>query len=195
MASEQTVTLVLRMLSQSYPDRFKLGEDTLTIWHRLLVDLPDDALMAAAIDHTTHSVFPPAVAELRNACFRMVEPETPTAGEAWAKIITAVNRFGTGDVPRYGSSLPGAQTPEDYLGPMLWRCVGALGGWRYVCLSENGMADRAHFTRIYDQFVERERMASRMLPEVRQVMLQLQSGVAQQYLPEGAFELDRDANS
>jgi hypothetical protein len=188
MATLETVGLVVSVVSEAFPGRFTVTENTIPIWHRILEELPDDVLLSAVLDRASNGAFPPSPAELRNACFEIVEPEALTAGEAWAKIIATAHRFGIGDIPRVGTALPGPQTPEEALGPLLWKCVAALGGWRYVCLSENEMADRAHFNRIYEQLVARERNERRMLPEVREIRARIQSGETQQYLTDGRHD-------
>lgn len=174
MASEETMKSILRMLVQAYPERFKLAADTLPIWHRLLLDIPDVNLMAAAIRHVTENKWPPSVAELRNAAFDAVEPERLTAGEAWQQVCRNIRRFGF-----YAQQEAKAAMP-----PLLWRCVESLGGYDYLCRSEEPMADRAHFIRIYEQIAERERQTARMLPEVRELRARLAAGQVQ-YLGTG----------
>lgn len=91
----------------------------------------------------------------------------------------------SGDRP--GALIPNSyQTPNHFVDDLmhLWRCVEALGGYDYLCRSEEPMADRAHFIRIYDQIVERERQTARMLPEVRELRARLAAGQAQ-YLGAG----------
>lgn len=193
MASPETVRWVLELLSEAYPDRFKLGENTLLVWARLLADLDDQALMAAAVEHATQSKWPPSVAELRELVFGAAEGPTLTAGEAWERITKAMSRFGLGDIPRFGAAaLDGPQTPREFLGEMLWKCVEGLGGWRNLCLSEEGMVDRAHFFKVYEQMNAREQRERRALPEVRDFQLALQAARAERLL--GAGDEDKQAS-
>lgn len=175
MATDATMRAVLGMLTEAYPGRMKLGQDTLPVWSRLLSDVPDEVLMAAVVYHTTHNKWPPSIAELREASFEAVQGSQLTAGEAWDRVIRAAGRFGW----------PRPEAAENDLGTVIWRCVGALGGWQYVCGSEDAMADRAHFMKIYDQIQERERRQAMMLPEVREVFARLQMGNKAGYLDDG----------
>lgn len=183
MANLETVGVVVTMLGESYPGRFTVTENTALVWQRLLADIPDDALMAAAMERTVNGAFPPSVAELRNACFSMVEPEQLTAGDAWSLVTRAISKYGSYD--------PGPQLAKAELPPLVWRCVEALNGWRYLCLSEDTMADRAQFFRVYETFATRDRESRRMLPEVREVRMQLQAG-AIGYLPDGMYDRGED---
>lgn len=177
MANLETVGVVVTMLGESYPGRFTVTENTALVWQRLLADIPDDALLAAVMDRTVNGTFPPSVAELRNACFSMVEPEQLTAGEAWTLVTQAISKYGSYD--------PGPQHAKAALPPIVWRAIEALNGWRYLCLSEDTMADRAQFFRVYDALATRDRETRRMLPEVREVRMQIQAGYQARYLPDG----------
>ena len=180
MANLETVNAVVVMRGETYAGRLSVTENTALVWHRLLMDIPDDALLAAALERAANGTFPPSVAELRNACFAMVEPEQLTAGEAWTLVTRAISK--------YGSYEPGPQQAKAELPPVVWRAVESLNGWRYLCLSEDTMADRAQFFRVYEALVTRERETRRMLPEVREVRMSLQAGREPQYLPDGMYE-------
>lgn len=175
MATDETMRMVLGMLSEAYPGRMKLGENTLPVWRRLLDDVPDEVLMAAVVHHTTHNKWPPSIAELRQCSFEAVQGPQLTAGEAWDRVIRCAGKYGW----------PRPDMAEREMGPVIWRCVMALGGWQYVCGSEDAMADRAHFMKIYDQIHERERQQAMMLPEVREVFGRLRMGGKAGYLGEG----------
>ena len=54
-------------------------------------------------------------------------------------------------------------------------------------MSENGMADRAHFLRVYDVLDARTKQEVRMLPEVDNVVKQLAEKMRPQ-LPESSEE-------
>lgn len=159
MAEKETVASVVRMVAKAYPGRFEADADTYRIWHRLLQDVPDQALMAAAVHHATQSKWPPAIAELRAAAFDILQGDAApmTAGEAWSQVVKAMRAYGV-------YRLDDARAT---LNAQVWRCVEAMGGWRELCLSENGVADRAHFIRIYDTVQAREKERRQTLPEVR----------------------------
>lgn len=162
MASDAILRAVLEMLSESYPGRFQVGDATLAIWARLLADLPDEALMTAAVQHVTENQWPPSIAELRTAAFDALTGDVLTAGEAWALVTSRA------DVCRY---LPEEQIVEE-MGAFLHRCVMALGGWS---CARDGF-DRALFVRTYDELLERELRQARALPEVRDVVAHLRAG-------------------
>lgn len=180
MARFETVTAVIVMLTEAYPGKFEANAETFRVWSRLLEDIPDRALLAAAVHHTTQCKFVPTIAELRDAAFSItagdLAPETP--GEAWDRVSRAMRQLGS-----YR-----AHEAREMLGEVLWRCIGAMGGWRELCLSENGVADRAHFLRAFEQIRDRDRVLVRSLPEVRALTAEyaaLPEGKPMQHLPAG----------
>lgn len=157
MATEQTILNVLDMLHANWPRETATRERAL-LYCRLLADIPDDVLQAACLQVIASARFFPAIAELREAALAMT-PEVdglPTAGEAWGEVLREIKRTGTDQW----------QGPPRFSHPLVDTAMRAMG-WRNICLSEDGMADRAHFMRIYDALRQRESARARTLPEVR----------------------------
>jgi len=73
-----------------------------------------------------------------------------TSAEAWGIVKNQISQIGSYGQPKF----------ED---PIIAKAVGILG-WRELCMSENQEIDRAHFFKVYDSLVEREKN-SIMLPE------------------------------
>jgi hypothetical protein len=131
------------------------------VWHELLGDLDFHLLKAAVHAHCTTSKWFPSVAELRQAAHDLVAPaaEAVTAGEAWAEVKRAIrlgqHRFQDGQA-RWSS-------------PLVEAAFNALGGWNYfrTALTDDEMADRAHFTRAYEGLQRRQHDQARMHPAAR----------------------------
>ena len=68
----------------------------------------------------------------------------PDSGDAWGEVIKAINHFGH---YRQEEALASMHEPVALAVKRM--------GWRDLCLSENGMADRAHFLRIYETMEKR----------------------------------------
>jgi len=169
VASNEAVAAALKMVAKSYPGRFEADGDTARIWARLLADLDDAPLLAAAAHHASQSKWPPSVAELREAAFDIMRGEVapPTPGEAWGAVVKAIMQ----------SSSRRPQEARATLGETTWRCIEAMGGWRDLCLSEEPMVDRAHFLRIYEQVQARDKAERRTLPEVRALAARYAAGL------------------
>lgn len=170
--SKKATFEVWAYLSAQYPEHAKQYESpdqykaAYRIFHELLDDIDDAMLKAAAKHHAASCKWFPKVSELREAAFSLMETGQLTAGEAWEKVCNEIRRVGIYDAPK--------------LEPQVKRAVDAMGGWRSLCESENNVADRAHFLKIFEAISNRDREDRRMLPEVREVAKRLAAGIGEQ---------------
>lgn len=129
------------------------------LFERLLSDIPDEMLKAATMQHMATSNFFPQESEIRKIASELTEKNESSPEEAWGKLKLAIRRHGAYNEPRFRDG-------------RMQRAVDVMG-WRYLCLSDNEVADRAHFFRIYGAIQEREKFDGRLLPEVRDVVNRL----------------------
>ena len=153
MATEIEILRVLKILGDTYPS-FHLSSSAIEIYVQLLADIPGAVLEQAALDHISRSTFFPAIAELRSAAFSILEAAdpTPTEYEAWSEVQAEIRRVGHCGQPELEN-------------PLAAQVVQQLG-WRHLCLSENPVADRAHFVQAYQSLAERQRQSARRLQVV-----------------------------
>jgi hypothetical protein len=163
VATEIEILSVLKILGDVYPSH-RLSSSAVEVYVRLLADIPAMLLEQAALDHISRSAFFPAIAEMRAAAFNILESADPLPGgyEAWAEVQAEIGRVGHAGVP-------------DFSNPITARVVEQLG-WRYLCLSENPVADRAHFVQAYQELAARKREAMRRLDFVSRFIARLQAG-------------------
>lgn len=169
MATREEVLRILAVTAAAYPN-FNLQEETIRVYTRLLADIPVEALEAGALQHVSASKFFPTVAELRDCAFAIVagEDRVPSAYEAWGMVQAEIRRIGSYSRPDFGQTA-------------IQRAVEIMG-WRELCLSDQPEYDRAHFFRVYDSLVSRQRADTRLLPSVRQA---IQSAADRLSLTEG----------
>jgi len=155
MIPEATFKAVMAVLASTYPN-FKLGPGTLDAYYTVLGDLDADMLKAATLHIAATSKWFPAASEIRAAAFSLVEQSegVPDAYEAWTQVLSEIGRVGRSGRPNWTHEAVGAT-------------VQAIGGWGYLCMSENMVADRARFVEAYGMMVNRERERVRMLPAVQ----------------------------
>lgn len=178
MATRDQIIDIIGALKMVYPNfGSRLTEDDWNampdVWHRLLNDIPFELLDAAAMNHASASgsAFPPSVAELREAALSLVT-DAPSAEEAWGEVRAAMGR--------YGHRTPPSEIP--FSSPTILKTVQIMN-WLALCMSENEVADRAHFLRIYATLHEREKRDALRLPEVRNVVARLRAGDGRMALP------------
>ncbi|NLL20004.1 MAG: hypothetical protein GX262_13470 [Clostridia bacterium] len=161
---------ILSVLSAAYPN-FQLTEETGELYVRLLSDLPYNKLQAAALSHISQSKFFPTIAELRSMANEIMPGERiPSPMEAWGEVIEQIRKVG-----HYGR--------PSWSHPVIEKTVRAFG-WRDLCLSENVVADRAHFLRMYEQYAERVRQEQQMPEEVQRLVSGLVKSIDEATTPE-----------
>ena len=92
-------TEIMAVLMSSYPNT-KPTKETLSVYQRLLSDIPLEFLQAGALKHATENKWFPSVAELREASFDVMlnKPGIPSPYEAWEEAINHC-RAGPQSVP------------------------------------------------------------------------------------------------
>lgn len=152
------------ILMAAFPHQ-EIEEPTLKLQRLMWADIPLDVLEAAAKQYIATNKFYPTVAELRDIALQIARPEIPSAIEAWGEVEKQMVSIGHVGVPQFSHPLIGAM-------------VKYLGGWKKLCLSENGVADRARFIDGYKQLEVREQKEMQMLPQVKELTKRLEAGNA-----------------
>jgi hypothetical protein len=159
---------IWNLLLIAYPNRReKEGtseKDTITLYHRMLDDLPTAAVQAAALTHISQSVFFPSIAELRKGAMAAIshEQRAPLPHQAWAEVKEQVRISGYAATPTFSH-------------PLIERAIEGAGGYKDFCMSEldQEMSWRAQFLKAYELLLARETEDALVLPEVRATIAQL----------------------
>jgi hypothetical protein len=142
---------VLAQLFSAYPNA-KIDEGTVAVYTRLLSDIPPADLQTVVDQCIATCKFLPTVAEIREEWHKLTRQiGQPSATEAWAEVVQQIRAVGYIGVPTFTNPVTAA--------------VVKSMGWRELCASENQVADRAHFLRMYEQLVERGDSVRKLLPQ------------------------------
>lgn len=151
---EIEVTKLVGVLAASYP-QIQMSDASIKAYVAMLKDVPIDTLKTSVEQCVVESEFLPTIAKLRDRALSLVRPERKDPMEAWGVVIRTIERVGFYRSPTFDD-------------PLIAKAVDCLG-WKYLCTSENIVADRAHFAKAYQQFCEREIQDSRLLPQAREL--------------------------
>lgn len=159
MATEVEILKCLEELMQAYPN-YTVPASTIPLYVKYLADVPVDALQLAVEGYVAgmmrdQAAFFPIVGELRNAAFDILDAASPLPSEydAWAEVVARMQDTGHVRQPVFSH-------------PLIARTVEQLG-WRYLCLSEEPVADRAHFVKAYNSLAAQVRREQRNLPQIK----------------------------
>lgn len=148
--TEIEVTKLVGVLAASFPQT-QMSAKSVNAYVAMLKDIPLDVLTVAVEQCVVESEFLPTIAKVRNKALSLVRPERKDPMEAWGVVLKTIKRVGFYRSPTFDD-------------PLIAQAVDCLG-WQYLCTSENIVADRAHFAKVYEQFREREIQDSRLLPQ------------------------------
>jgi hypothetical protein len=93
--------------------------------------------------------FLPTIPEIRELAAEIVGGHLPDGDEAWGEVMDQIRAVGSSASPSFSHDA-------------IAKVVHAMG-WRELCASDNQVADRAHFLRLYGsarQRLDRERQVS-----------------------------------
>lgn len=163
-------TRVLRQLFSAYANA-QVTVETIAVYDRLLSDIPAADLQTVIDQCIADCKFLPTVAEIRERWHMLIRTiGIASAAEAWGEVQAEIRRVGYVGTPYFANSIT-AQVVKQL-------------GWRDLCASENVVADRAHFMRMYDQMVERSEQAQKLLPQAKEMA---QERIAMGLQPISAF--------
>jgi hypothetical protein len=143
MATTEFVARQIAILAAAYPSA-NVTRETVQVYVADLADIPDDVLDVACAECRATCKWFPTIAELRQASARIQSgaDSLPPATEAWGEFLRLTAIYANdGDQPPMAN-------------PVLEKTVRAMG-WRYLCASTNGVADRARFIDLYDEYSRR----------------------------------------
>jgi len=143
--------------------------ERLKAYELVLGDLEPELLEAAVVQCLATCRFFPRPAEIRDAAFDLRKGGKPSCYDGWAEVTEQIRHKGLYGQPEFSH-------------PAIEDAVRQVGGWQFLCLSENPVADRARFVEAYEQADRRSDKAERMLPQVKALAARLA-------LPEGARAL------
>lgn len=139
MTTKTTFTQIAQVLRAAY---FKaaISDDTWLTYFMALADIPDAALIRAVSEHVAHEDDFPTIAQLRRLA---LGDNYPSPGDAWGEVMRQMREVG------------GYRSP-DFSHVLIGQAVEHIGGWQALCKSDNLVADRAHFLRLYGELVRRD---------------------------------------
>src|SRR5579859_6961827 len=144
MASEEEIVSVIGRLVAAYPSA-NVTDATVAVYVEELMDIDAELLAGAAKKCRATSKWFPTIAELRESAVSIAAPLVRSGADAWGDVLRAITAHGYLHAPGDG---------WDFEDRLVGRIVKGMG-WRDLCLSEEGMVDRAHFIKAYEQDRER----------------------------------------
>lgn len=158
------ITMCSLSSNVKWPEPGKL-EDVIDLWLAMFGNVSYEVGSWAVTKYINESPFPPTVADIRKRITDITVKQGKTAIDAWGEVKLAIRRYGM-----YREREALESMSESVRG-----VVTALG-YSTLCMSDNDMADRAHFLKVYDTLQQRKREDAALMPGLRKAMDRLQGG-------------------
>lgn len=130
------------------------NNQAMELWFRQLQDIPYKVAEIGLNKWVATNKWSPSIADIREVCSSVSEPDVPDWGDAWEEVINAISRFG----------MYRADDAVESMTPLTAQAVKRIG-FVNICTSENPSADRANFRLIYEQLAQRKK-ADMQIPQV-----------------------------
>lgn len=137
------------------------------LWYEEFKDLPYEDVVVALRRHVNTSKWCPTIAELKEAIVVNVAGDQDW-GAAWEECLRAVGHFG-----QYQEA-----EALDSMSPLTREIVKRIG-FKELCRSEDQMADRANFRKIYEQVTSNEYNKAALPRELQDKIALIGSGMLQ----------------
>lgn len=152
--TDKSIAQILGVLTAAFPNN-KVGVETLKVYSLTLADIPLDVLEAATLQIITTAKFFPTVSEIRDAAHAIMLGlnKIPSAFEAWQEAIEHCRQ----------------SNYDGYSHPLIERAVKVIGipYWQSM-ETDDEMATRAQFIRVYESLFNRAVDDTKMLPRVKE---------------------------
>lgn len=137
----------IQVLECSY-DKFNITSDKtkLMLWYDMLGDRSEVEFMLGVKKYIAANEFPPTIAGINKAIASVLTADTPDGMQGWDELQKSIRKFG---MYREEEALLSLSSHTRTV-------VNALG-FKNLCISENQMADRAHFVKMYESMTNREK--------------------------------------
>ncbi len=132
---------VIAMLTTAYP-KFELSsKEAIKLWYMMLQDIDFEIMKSAVIKHIAESEYPPTIASLRKLATQISNPQIQaiTGADAWGEVVKAIRNYG------YSAEQKALESMSE-----LTRKIVKRFGFKNLCMSDNTVADRAHFIKAYE---------------------------------------------
>ena len=164
MADKTEIIKIMSILKTAYPNFYNDDSDkeaVVNLWHMMFKDVAYEALTAAVKMYISEGRFVPTIADINSklAGLKKIGRNELEADEAWGEVVAAMRYYGS-----YNETGALESMSE------LTRKVIKSMGFRSLCLSENIVADRAHFLKMYQIAQERKKQDDILPESVKQLV-------------------------
>lgn len=154
-------TTLAAAIKTFYPrERILPNEQAMELWYGQLKDIPYEVAVTALNKWVSTNKWSPSIADIRELATSIQHGDIPDWGESWEKVCAACRKFGR------DRSREALESFDD----LTRESVKRIGGFTYICNSENTVADRARFEQVYNALAERKKKEDQLSVPLQQMI-------------------------
>lgn len=145
MLNSEFKVLAMTLCTSYRKEHILTTEEELSLWFEMLKELPYDITHQVIREWIATNKWSPTIADIRTAVIGKMKNELPDTrpndwGEAYERVIDLIHAHGW---------IGEAEALQE-MDEMTKSVVKGIGGYRYMCESENPEMDRANFRKLYE---------------------------------------------
>ena len=176
--NKSDIAKLVGLMAAAYPNS-KVSDATIEVYVSMLGDIPLDILTASIQQCMVENDFIPSIAKIREKALVLCAPVALEPLEAWGIVQKEIDRTGFYHSPTFAD-------------PIIAKAVDCIG-WKELCSSENQIADRAHFSKVYEGLIRQADNDRKLLPQARELKQSTERMLEGRTMPKG--ELKRTFNA
>lgn len=142
-------------------------KESMTLWYQELHDIPFDVAQTGLRKWVATNKWSPTIAEIREMASSVANGDIADWSESWEKVCTALRKLGR------DRAVEGMASFDE----ITRETVKRIGGFTYLCNSENTVSDRSRFEQVYNAIAERKKKDNQLSMPLRQMISGIQERV------------------
>ena len=164
MTEKEFGMLVMGMRSFYQKENILPTKEAMSLWYQELQDIPYEVAQAGLRKYVATNKWSPTIAEIREMASSVMNGAIPDWSESWEKVCTALRKFGR------NRAVEGMATLDE----ITRETVKRIGGFTYLCNSENVVADRSRFEQVYNAIAERKKKENQLSMPLKRIISGIQ---------------------
>ena len=136
------------------------NQQAMELWYQEVQDIPYEVATAGLRKWVATNKWSPSIAEIREMASSVMNGAIPDWSESWEKVCTALRKFGR------NRAIEGMESLDE----ITRETVKRIGGFTYLCNSENVVADRSRFEQVYNAIAERKKKDNQLSLPLKQII-------------------------
>jgi hypothetical protein len=160
MNKQEFSTFVMALRTYYSKESILPNEQAMALWYQELQDIPYEVAQAGLRKWVSTNKWSPTIADIREMASSVTNGAIADWSESWEKVCTALRKLGRDRAVEAMASFD----------EITRETVKRIGGFTYLCNSENTVSDRSRFEQVYNAIAERKKKDNQLSMPLKQMI-------------------------